>query len=256
MITGEQYRKSPDESVKLGRNNVSVVGRNQGGENRMMGNMEKRESQTSDKDKKMNKRIQLCVCASVLAALVVVTNFGLVWAETTSDANTILATDDIKKNPTAMKILENIQVFKQRYTAMQQRQQLLDQQNQFIEQQRKIANEYLKNDLGSMNNGNDLTFPRNAYAVFVTHVGDSAQNLFWEQFYFMQGKVQDGKAAMNRVLKNGGTMQEALQAYYNEAAIRNDQLVSINKNLNIKYHLADEKVQSLFNKDGKLNRNA
>gem|GEM_PF-6380362 len=34
MITGEQYKKSPDESVKLGRNNVSVVGRNRGGENR------------------------------------------------------------------------------------------------------------------------------------------------------------------------------------------------------------------------------
>ncbi len=218
--------------------------------------MEKRESQTSNKDKKMNKRAQLCVFASVLAALVVVTNFGFAWAETTSDTNTILASDDIKKNPTAMKILENIEIFKQRYAAMQQRQQLIDQQNQFIEQQRKIANEYLQNDLASVNRANDLTFPRNAYAVFVTRVDDSAQNLFWDQFNFMQEKVQAGKDAMNTVHKNGGTTQEALQAYYNEAAIHKDQLVSVNKNLNIKYHLADKKVQSLFNKDGKLDRNA
>lgn len=222
----------------------------------MIGNIEKREWQANDKDKKTNRRIQLCVFASVLAALIVVTNFGFAWAETTSNTNTILASDDIKKNPTAMKILENIELFKQRYAAMQQRQQLVDQQNQFIEQQRKIANQYLQTDLAGINNGNDLNTPRNAYAAFVTHVGDSTQGLFWDQFSFMQEKVHNAREAMNKVLKNGGTMEQALQAYNNEASIHKDQLVSINKNLNIKYHLADAKVQSLFNKDGNLHRNA
>jgi hypothetical protein len=232
-----------------------VVGRNQRGENRMIGTIEKRE--TNDKGKKMNKRNQLYVFASVFAVLIVVTNFGFAWADTgASNTNTILATDAIKNNPTAMKILENIELFKQRYALMQQKQQLADQQNQFIEQQRKLANEYLQNDLAGINNGNDLTFPRNAYAVFVTHVDNSAQNLFWDQFNFMQEKVQNARNAMNTVLKNGGTMQEALQAYNNEAAIHKNQLVSINKDLNVKYNLADAKVQSLFNKDGKLNRNA
>ena len=213
--------------------------------------------QTNDKGKKMNKRSQLCVFASVFAVLIVVTNFGFAWADTgTSNTNTILATDAIKNNPTEMKILENIELFKQRYAAMQQKQQIIDQQNQFIEQQRKIANAYLQNDLANMNNGNDLTFPRNAYAVFVTHVDNSAQNLFWDQFNFMQEKVQNAKNAMSKVLQNGGTVQEALQAYNNEAAIHKNQLVSINKDLNIKYNLADEKVQNLFNKYGKLNRNA
>ncbi|TLX78057.1 MAG: hypothetical protein E6L05_01510 [Thaumarchaeota archaeon] len=223
----------------------------------MIENMEKREFQTTDKGKKMNKRSQICVFAGVLAALIVVTNFGFAWADTgASNTNTILASDNIKNDPTAMKILQNIELFKQRYAAMQQKQQLVDQQNQIIEQQRKLAGEYLQADLAGMNNGNNLATPKNAYAVFVTHVDNSAQNLFWEQFNFMQAKVQNGKDAMNRVLKNGGTMQEALQAYSNEAAIHKDQLISINKDLNVKYNLADGKVQSLFNKDGKLNRNA
>src|SRR6267143_1553333 len=223
----------------------------------MIGNMEKREFQTTDKGKKINKRSQICVFAGVLAALIVVTNFGFAWAETgTSDTNTILASDNIKNDPTAMKILQNIEIFKQRYAAMQLKQQLVDQQNKFIEEQRRIASEHLQVDLAGMNNGNNLATPKNAYAVFVTHVDNTAQNLFWEQFNFMQAKVQNGKDAMNRVLKNGGTMQEALEAYNNEATIHKDQLISVNKNLNVKYHLADAKVQGLFNKDGKLNRNA
>ena len=223
----------------------------------MIENMEKREFQTTDKGKKMNKRSQICVFAGVLAALIVVTNFGFAWADTgAGNTNTILASDNIKNDPTAMKILQNIELFKQRYAAIQQKQQLVDQQNQLIEQQRKLAGEYLQADLAGMNNGNNLATPKNAYAVFVSHVDNSAQNLFWEQFNFMQAKVQNGKDAMNKVLKNGGTMQEALQAYNNEAAIHKDQLISINKDLNVKYNLADGKVQSLFNKDGKLNRNA
>jgi len=70
----------------------------------------------------------------------------------------------------------------------------------------------------------------------------------------MQEKVHNARDAMNEVIKNGGTRQEALQAYSDAAAIHKTQLVSINKDLNIKYNLADEKVQSLFNKDGKLNK--
>ncbi len=223
----------------------------------MIGTIENREMQTNDKGKKMSKRSQLCVFASVFAVLIVVTNFEFAWADTgASNTNTILATDAIKNNPADMKILENIELFKQRYAAMQQKQQIVDQQNQFIEQQRKIANAYLQNDLVGMNNGNDLTAPKNAYAGFVTHVNNSAQNLFWDQFNFMQQKIQNARNAMNQVLKNGGTMQEALQAYNNEATVHKGQLVSINKDLNVKYNLADAKVQSLFNKDGKLNRNA
>lgn len=223
----------------------------------MIGIMENREMQAQKGDKKMNKRSQLCIFASIFAMLVVVTNFGFAWADTgVSNTNTILATDAIKNNPTEMKILENIELFKQRYAAMQQKQQIVDQQNQFIEQQRKIANAYLQNDLAGLNNGNDLTTPRNAYASFVTHVNNSTQNLFWDEFSFMQQKVQNARNAMNQVLKNGGTMQEALQAYDNAAAVHKDQLININKNLNVKYNLANAKVQDLFNKDGKLNRNA
>src|SRR5256885_1549757 len=111
----------------------------------MIGTIENREMQTNERGKKMNKRSQLCIFASVFAVLIVVTNFGFAWADTgASNTNTILATDAIKNNPTEMKILENIELFKHRYAAVQQKQQIVDQQNQFIEQQRKIANAYMQ----------------------------------------------------------------------------------------------------------------
>jgi hypothetical protein len=70
----------------------------------------------------------------------------------------------------------------------------------------------------------------------------------------MQAKVAQAKLAMNQVLQNGGSRDEALNAYYNGAAIQKTELVSVNKVINVKYHLADATTQDLFNKDGNLKK--
>jgi hypothetical protein len=131
---------------------------------------------------------------------------------------------------------------------------LLAQQKSMIDEQRKIANNYLRADLASSNNLNDMSNPRNAYAIFVSKVDSSAQNVFWSQFEYMQEKAAQGKLAMSKVLKNGGTMDEALKAYDSSASTKKTELVSVNKELNIKYRLADENIQNLFNKYGNLKK--
>ena|SRR2546428_1069887 len=150
----------------------------------------KREWQSND-GKKAKDETQILVAASTLAVLLVASGVGFAWADTTTDGSdvTIKATDAIKNNPTAMKILENIELFKQRYAALQQKQQLVDEQHKLVEQQRQLANEYLQNDLVSMNNFNNQNLPRNAYAAFVSTVDNSTQSLFWDQFGFMQEKI-------------------------------------------------------------------
>ncbi len=212
----------------------------------------KREWESKD-DKKTKGKTQILIVASTLAALLVISSVGFAWAETTGDSDvTIKASDDIKNNPTAMKILKNIELFKKNYAALQQRQQLLDQQQKFIEEQRRIANQYLQNDLAGMNNLNNQNLPRNAYAAFVSKIDNSTQNLFWDQFGFMEDKISRANDAKNKVLKNGGSMEEAWQAYNDALAIHKTDLVSVNKQLNVKYHLADIKTQNLFNKYGTL----
>lgn len=181
--------------------------------------------------------------------------FGLAWAQTVQDSSgniQIKATDAIKKDPGMMKILYNIELFKQRYAALQQKQDLLAQQKSMIDEQRKIANSYLQVDLANTNNFNDMSNPQNSYAGFVSKVGNSTQNLFLDQFGYTQVKVANAKLAMNKVLQNGGTKEEALKAYYNAASTQQTELVSVNKALNIKYHFADGTVQNQFNKYGNL----
>jgi hypothetical protein len=153
-----------------------------------------------------------------------------------------------------MKILYNIELFKQRYAVIQQKQELLAQQQSMIDEQRKIANSYLQVDLANSNNFNDMSNPSNAYTSFVSKVDNSAQNLFMDQFGYLQVKITNAKLAMNKVLQNGGTKEDALKAYYNAASTQQTELVSVNKNLNIKYHLADGTIQNEFNKYGNLKK--
>ena len=206
-----------------------------------------------DNDSKKGKdKTQLLLAASTLASLLVVSGIGVAWAETDNSDVTIKASDDIKNNPTAMKILKNIELFKKNYAVLQQKQQLIDQQQKFVEEQRRIANQYLQIDLAGLNNLNNQNLPRNSYAIFVSKVDNSTQGLFWDQFSFMEDKISKANEAKNNVLKNGGSMEEAWQAYNDALAIHKSDLVSVNKNLNVKYHFADAKTQNLFNKYGRL----
>lgn len=73
-------------------------------------------------------------------------------------------------------------------------------------------------------------------------------------FNFQQHKVSEARQAMKNVLDNGGSLQEARDAYHKAASVKRIQLIDITKNLNIKHGLADDSVQSTFDKYGKLPR--
>ena len=204
----------------------------------------------------IKNQIQIVLSVSAGVLLLSANYFGFAWAETgqSSDNIQIKATDAIKKDPGMMKILYNIELFKQQYAALQLKQDILAQQKSMIDEQRKVANSYLQADLASSNNFNDMTNPKNAYASFVSKVDSSAQNVFLSEFAYMQAKASQGKLAMSKVLQNGGTKDQALKAYYGAASTQHTELVSVNKDINIKYQLADKITQDLFNKYGNLKK--
>lgn len=196
--------------------------------------------------------------AGIGMILFAASGFEFAWAETGAtcpNGMQIKASSNLINDPASVKILCNIELFKQNYAATQQKQQLIEQQQQFIEQQRKIANEYLQADLASMHNSNNLSTPQNAYASFVSSVdNNSTKSLFWGEFSYMQSKVMQAKLAMSAILQKGGSVQDALQSYYNTAAMHKSDLVSENTKLNIAHNLADGNVQNQFDSLGTIRK--
>jgi len=213
-------------------------------------------SQPRQDKKPVGNKTQVILAISA-GLLLLSTSYGFAWAENVQDSSgniQVKATDAIKKDPGMMKILYNIELFKQQYAALQQKQDLVAQQKKVIDEQRKLANSYLQADLASSNNNNNMNNPKNAYAAFVSKVDNSTKSVFWDEFAYMQGKAANGKLAMSKVLQNGGTKGDALNAYYNIASSQKIQLVSINKDLNIKHGLADGNIQNQFDKYGNLKK--
>jgi len=96
--------------------------------------------------------------------------------------------------------------------------------------------------------------PKASFTNFVSSKPVDTQNVYWDMFNYQQQKVSEARKAMKIVLENGGSLQEAREAYYNAGAVKRVQLIDITKDLNIKHGLADNTVQSAFDKYGKLSR--
>ncbi|MDE1726062.1 MAG: hypothetical protein KGH89_02200 [Thaumarchaeota archaeon] len=207
------------------------------------------------KNENLNKMVPILVL-SALAVMFISGNLGFAWADTGVNTNNVAikATDAIKNDPVTMNVLQKIELFKQQYATQQQAQQLQDQQDQFIKQQRTLANEYLQNDLARMSDNNS-TSPQNAFASFASTVNSPTQGVFLDEFNYMQAKVQQAIDAKDQILQNGGTFDQAVQAFNNAATFHKTELVSVNNHLNVKYSLADQKVQSLFDQWGNIPRN-
>ncbi|TLX85266.1 MAG: hypothetical protein E6K98_00570 [Thaumarchaeota archaeon] len=108
-------------------------------------------------------------------ALVAISNTAQAWASTGSGyTQTILASDEIKNNPAAMKILQNIELSKQRISEQHQKQLGVQQDQKFIEEQRAIAKQYLQRDLVQLNGANSHQVPID-FTAFNSGVGNQAK---------------------------------------------------------------------------------
>ena len=76
----------------------------------------------------------------------------------------------------------------------------------------------------------------NAYSRFLNTVQDNDTKLvFHDEFAFTKQRVNAGHVAMQKILANGGTWDEAMQEFSKYAAIRYTEMISVNQALNDKY---------------------
>lgn len=163
----------------------------------------------------------------------------------------VVTSDKIKNDPIAFKILQNIELNKQKEEERQKRLQEIEAREKFIEEQRQLANQDLLADLQSMVEQFDPFNPRNVFSSFVSGFDTTIQSIYWGQFNFTETKTKEGLAALEQVLNNGGTMQDARNAFYETAAISQSEINKLNDELNAKYAKNDTRSRP----DGEHYRN-
>ena len=177
-----------------------------------------------------------------------------VFAQTADTKFTVRNAEQINKDPFAKSLLEKIEQMKQRIAEVEEAKKKQQEHQKFIDQQRELVKQRLAQDLNRMHDKYKDNTPKAVFTSFVSSKPIETHNVYWDMFNYQQQKVIDARKAMKTVLENGGSLQDARNAYHNEAAIKRVTLIDITKNLNVKYGLADEKVQSAFDKYGKLPR--
>jgi len=208
---------------------------------------------------KTNKRVlSTTIAFSVFVLLVISTsvNSPAFGDDNSNSLNeiTILASEQLQKNPFAMKILENMEIQKRAYHESQTRQKISEADQSILQEKRNLANQSLDVDLDSLKEKYKQYTPKAAFERFVSKVPSEVQGIFWSMFDYQQMKVKAGQEAMKTVLTNGGSFKEASQAYHKNAAITRVEMIELNKNFNIEAGVADPEVQKLFDELGKLPR--
>ncbi len=180
----------------------------------------------------------------------------LAFAES-DGGSTLKVSDKLKKNPLAMQIIAEMEAQKLRYKQLSEESvpKILPTREQIlIEENRKISEEMLQDDLDSMNKEYLDFTPKNAFAKFVEKLNSSHHGIFWDQFDYLNAKVQLAIAAKKDVLENGGTFYEAQREYFKYASMPRLEMISYIQELNVKYGFAQEDIQSNFDPNGKLPR--
>jgi hypothetical protein len=153
---------------------------------------------------------------------------------------TILAGDDLLNDPMTAKILENIEISKKRIAELQNPQVQLTEQQKFVEQQRQIANAKLQEDLDRMYKKYEDFTPRAAFAKYVDEKPEMYHDFYWELFEYMEQKVIVARQARDQILENGGSRQQAQNAFNTLAKIPKAERFNLVNELNVKYGLLNK----------------
>lgn len=184
-----------------------------------------------------------------MAAMVVIligVTFQITHAQA-SDAyagnQTTLTGEDLKNNPMAQDILEKIEETKRWIKELEQREYERLQAQKELEEKRAQALESLERDLRAW----EGLWERYTFEYRIEHYRG-----YSDYYEFTYSKITAGREAFKKVLDDGGTIPEAVQAYHKAAEIKRIEMIEVNSQINIKYGLAYYEQQLLFNSEGQF----
>ncbi|HEX5359123.1 MAG TPA: hypothetical protein VFW99_04325 [Candidatus Nitrosotalea sp.] len=173
----------------------------------------------------------------------------------TSDqiGNQTITGNDLKNNPMVAKILSEIEYSKKQIAELQKNQKDQEENQKLIAQQRLIAKQLEEQAYQILQTQTAQNSSDNAYDRFLDSVSSNdTKKVFHDEFAFTKQRVDAGHAAMQKVLANGGTWEQAMQEFSNHAAIRYVEMISVNQALNDKYIHHQSNATIPFDQYGKV----
>ena len=180
------------------------------------------------------------------------------YAQTSNDGDgttneQVTLSDDLTNNPLAQDILRKIEQTKKWIAELEQRNYEQLEKQRELEEKRQQSLAKLNQDLKEWEKLWEYYSPRNSYERFVDKIPDSqVQEVFWDQFEFKEQKVEAGRDAFKKIIKDGGSRQNALQAYLVAAETKRIELIEANSQFNVRHNLAYYNQQILFDRQGQF----
>lgn len=159
---------------------------------------------------------------------------------------------DLENDPVAQDILKKIEQTKQWIADLEKREYEKIEAQKFLDERRAVALESLNDDLLAWENLWVNYTSRNAFEKFVSDKPSEVQEVFWDQFEFKEMKVNAGRAALKKVIAEGGSLSDARNAYLKAAETKRIELIEANAQFNVKHNLAYYSQQLLFDIQGQF----
>ncbi len=172
-----------------------------------------------------------------ISSIAYLSTYSPAFATTSSQiGNQTITGNDLKNNPMVAKILSEIEYSKKQVAELQKNQKDQEENQKLIAQQRLIAKQLEEQAYQILQTQTSQNSSDNAYGRFLDSIpANDTKQVFHDEFAFTKQRVDAGHVAMQKVLANGGTWEEAMQEFSKHAAIRYVEMVSVNQALNDKY---------------------
>ncbi|MDH5569929.1 MAG: hypothetical protein OEX98_09110 [Nitrosopumilus sp.] len=189
----------------------------------------------------------------LIACIISISLIQASYAQTQLDSEKqITFSDNLLNDLAAQDILKKIEQTKKMITELEEKEYEKNQARENLEKMREMSVKSLNQKLSEWERLWEKHSSRNAFDSFVNKKPEYVQGVFWDQFEFKEKKINEGRIAMNQVLTNGGSMQDARDAYHKAASTKKIELIEMNAQFNVKHNLAYYGQQQLFNSTGQF----
>ena len=178
--------------------------------------------------------------------------FNSAYAQTVGDQTTL--SGDLQNNPVAQDILKKIEQSKKWIAQIEKRSFENSQRQLELEQKRTEVLQSLQEDLRKWEEiWGYYTFDNMLERALENHPAKDTDSIYDHPLKFTASKIDAGRTALQKVLLDGGSPEQARDAFVKAAKITRAEMLSANALYNVLNNNAYYNQQVLFESDGRFN---